>query len=151
MPILIRIVANQRLVQLRRHYEKPGRECQSQRSGGFNGHQDGHQGKSGLGILGRRRRRPSGRIFSERRRRPSRHLTPFAVDAEPVQSPLLLAPIAATARIEHIGRSEIVGQHLALEFLRDRHAPFSDKLRYVVTELVPRLRRDGPLQRLGIG
>ena len=33
---------------------------------------------------------------------------------------LLLAPIPAATRIEHIGRREVVGQHLALERLRNR-------------------------------
>src|SRR5437016_1880035 len=47
---------------------------------------------------------------------------------------LLLPPIAAPTRIEDVGGCEIVGQHLPLEFLRQRHALFGDQFRHVETE-----------------
>src|SRR5438270_12683929 len=59
---------------------------------------------------------------------------------------LLLAPIQAPTRIEDVGGCEVVSQHLAFEFLRDRHALFVDEFRHIETEFVTRLRGHGFLQ-----
>src|SRR4051812_11815816 len=74
-----------------------------------------------------------------------------STDRGPACVALLVSPVPAPARIEDVGRCEVVGQHLAFEFFRQCHVLFSDEFRDVETEPVTLLRDRGFLQGPGIG